>query len=115
MVVSLAYVAAGDTEHFLTDAKVVLQRLVEQPAIRSLDAQQCATYLHLFPCVNPNFCSISVVTVAGVPVCAVAEAASRLGQRPAGPKPMRKTSRASGWRRSASSASMPIARAISSR
>ena len=91
MVVSLAYVAAGDTEHFLTDAKVVLQRLVEQPAIRSLDAQQCATYLHLFPCVNPNFCGISVVTAAGVPVCAVAEAASRPVNVLQDPNFMRKT------------------------
>lgn len=77
LVASLARIAAGDTEHFLTDARVVLQRLVEQPAIRSLDAQQCATYLRLFPCVNPNFCGISVVTAEGVSVCAVAEANSR--------------------------------------
>jgi diguanylate cyclase (GGDEF)-like protein/PAS domain S-box-containing protein len=77
MVVSLAHIAAGDTEHFLEDARHVLRRLTEQSAIRSLDAQQCATYLQLFPCINPNFCSISVVTAAGVPVCAVAEPDSR--------------------------------------
>jgi diguanylate cyclase (GGDEF)-like protein/PAS domain S-box-containing protein len=77
MVVSLAHIAAGDTEHFLGDARLVLQRLVEQPAIRSLDAQQCTTYLSLFPCVNPNFCSISVVTATGAQVCSVAAAASR--------------------------------------
>ena len=72
MVVSLAYIAAGDTEHFLTDARQVLHRLADQPAIRSLNAPQCGTFLRLFPCVNPNFCSISVVTAAGAPVCAVA-------------------------------------------
>lgn len=91
MVVSLAHIAAGDTEHFLTDARVVLQRLVEQPAIRSLDAQQCATHLRLFPCVNPNFCAISVDTAAGVSVCAVAEANSRPINVLQDPNTMRKT------------------------
>lgn len=77
MVLSLAHIATGDTEHFLADAKQVLQRLAEQPAIRSLDARQCGTYLRLFPCVNPNFCSISVVTAAGDTVCSVAAPSSR--------------------------------------
>ena len=74
MVVSLAHIAAGDTEHFLSDSKMVLQRLAERPEIRSLDTAQCETFLRLFPCVNPNFCSIGVVTSSGRQVCTVAEA-----------------------------------------
>jgi len=77
LVVGLANIAAGDTEHFLVDAKTALQRVTRQPAIRSLDPRQCDTYLRLFPCVNPNFCSISVVTRAGQPVCSEAELPAR--------------------------------------
>jgi len=77
LVVGLAHVAAGDTEHFLFDAKTALQRVTRQAAIRSLDPKQCDTYLRLFPCVNPNFCSISVVTRTGRLVCAEAEPPTR--------------------------------------
>jgi diguanylate cyclase (GGDEF)-like protein/PAS domain S-box-containing protein len=77
LVVGLAHVAAGDTEHFLFDAKTALQRIAAQPAIRSLDPKQCDTFLRLFPCVNPNFCSISVVTRAGRTVCAEADPPTR--------------------------------------
>jgi diguanylate cyclase (GGDEF)-like protein/PAS domain S-box-containing protein len=77
LVVGLANVAAGDTEHFLFDAKTALQRVTRQPAIRSLNPKQCDTYLRLFPCVNPNFCSISVVTRAGQVVCSEAEPPAR--------------------------------------
>jgi diguanylate cyclase (GGDEF)-like protein/PAS domain S-box-containing protein len=77
LVISLAHIAAGDTEHFLADARVVLKRLAEQPALRSLKTRQCTTFLQLFPCMNPNFCSISVVKAAGTLVCSVAAADRR--------------------------------------
>ena len=70
----LANIAAGDTRHFLYDGKTALQRIAAQPAIRSLKPDQCDASLQLFTCVNPNFCSISVVTASEKLVCS--EAAS---------------------------------------
>jgi len=72
-VVALANVAAGDTEHFLYDAKNALQRIARQPAVLSLDQPRCHSYLRAFPCINPNFCSISVVTRSGQLVCSESE------------------------------------------
>ena len=73
MLASLAHLAAGDAEHFMADAKLVLLRLAERPELRSLDPIQCETFLRLFPCGNPNFCSISVVAASGKLICTVAE------------------------------------------
>ena len=69
----LANIAAGDTQHFLYDGKVALQRIAEHQSIRSLQPGQCDSALRLFTCVNPNFCSISVVTAGGELVCEESE------------------------------------------
>ena len=69
----LANIAAGDTQHFLYDGKVALQRIADHQAIRSLQPTQCDDALRLFTCVNPNFCSISVVTASGKLVCTESE------------------------------------------
>ncbi len=73
LAVGLANIAAGDAEHFLFDAKGLLQKIVRQSPVASLNSAQCDTYLKLFPCANPNFCSISVITASGQLVCSEAE------------------------------------------
>jgi diguanylate cyclase (GGDEF)-like protein/PAS domain S-box-containing protein len=65
----LTHIAAGVTQHFLYDGEIALQRISDHKAIRSLQTKQCEDALRLFTCVNPNFCSISVVTVKGKLVC----------------------------------------------
>ena len=62
-------IAAGDAQHFLFDGKVALQRIAENDAIRSLEPRQCENALRLFTCINPNFCSISVISADGKLVC----------------------------------------------
>ena len=76
MLAMLANIAAGDTQHFLYDGKVALQRIADHQSIRSLDPKQCDDALRLFTCVNPNFCSISVVTAKGKLVCTESESVS---------------------------------------
>jgi len=73
LIVGLANIAAGDTEHFLFDAKSLLQKIVRQSPISSLNPTRCDNYLKSFPCSNPNFCSISVLTTSGKIVCSEAE------------------------------------------
>ncbi|MDA8384437.1 MAG: EAL domain-containing protein [Betaproteobacteria bacterium] len=73
VVTSFAHVAAADAMHFLYDARVTLERLAAQSALRSLNAVQCDTYLRFFTCANPNFCAISVVAPPGRLICSQAQ------------------------------------------